>query len=216
MDKDDEPSLSPEQLPWPRSGDQLFGPDDDWYNNAFVNFAFDSWDLYASGYLQAAQLLVKAIVNTRRSPDAVVYPIAFLYRHYLELRLKTIITEGQELLDRRVELPMHHNLDVLWKTARKIIEEVYSKDPKGPVEAVEECMVQFCDLDRQSFAFRYPADKLGNRYLEGLKLLNVRQLGEVMDRISTFLESASAGIAEYLDIARSQRAEYRQENEQSS
>jgi len=59
------------------------------------------------------------------------------------------------------------------------------------------------------------AQSKANRYLEDLKLLNVRQLGEVMDRISTFLESVSAGIAEYLDIARSQRAEYRQENEQN-
>jgi hypothetical protein len=201
------------QLPWPRSGDQVFGPDEDWYNNAFINSAFDGWDLNASGYLQAAQLLVKAIVNTRESPDAVVYPIAFLYRHYLELRLKTIITEGQELLGQRVELRMDHNLDGLLKTARKIIEEVYSKDPKEPVKAVEECMVQFCNLDRQSYAFRYPADKLGNRYLKDLKLLNVRQLGEVMDRISGFLESVSTGIAAYLDDMRSLRAEHWAQNE---
>jgi len=196
------------EIPWPRSGDQLFGPDEDWYNNAFINSALDSWDLYASGYLQAAQMLIKAIVNTRESPDAVVYPIALLYRHYLELRLKTIITEGQELLGQRVELPMHHNLDVLWKTGREIMEEVYSKDPKEPVKALEECMVQFCNLDRRSYAFRYPADKLGNRYLKELKLLNVRQLGEVMDRISSFLESVSTGIAAYLDDVRSLRAEY--------
>jgi hypothetical protein len=102
--------------------------------------------------LQAAQLLVKAIVNTGQSPDAVVYPIAFLYRHYLELRLKTIISEGQEVLNQRAEFPTIHTLDVLWKTARKIIEEIYSKDPKEPVEAVEESMVQFCDLDVHAMA----------------------------------------------------------------
>jgi hypothetical protein len=79
------------QLPWPRSGDQLFGPDEDWDNNACINFTFDRFNLYARGYLQAAELLVETIVNTHRSPHAVVYPIAFLYRHYLELRLKKII-----------------------------------------------------------------------------------------------------------------------------
>jgi hypothetical protein len=98
----------------------------------------DTWRLYATGYLQAAELLITAIVNTHQSRDAVIYPIPFLYRHYLELRLKIIIREGQELFASRAEFPEHHKLDVLWKTARKIIEEVYSRDPKEPVDAVEE------------------------------------------------------------------------------
>jgi hypothetical protein len=97
------------QLPWPRSGDQLFGPDEDWDNNACINFTFDRFNLYARGYLQAAELMIETIVNTRRSPDAVVYPIAFLYRHYLELRLKKIITEGRELLGLRVEFPKRND-----------------------------------------------------------------------------------------------------------
>jgi len=197
MNSDDEASVSPDQLPWPRSGDQLFGPGDDWHNNAFVNSCFDSWDLRASGFLEAAKILVKENVNSRRSPDAVVYPIAFLYRHYLELRLKAITIQGQELLNRRAEIPMVHDLKVLWKTARK----------KEPVEAVEESIVQFCNLDRHSLAFRYPTDKSGNRLLPPLKLLNVRQLGEVMERISKFLESVSSGIAEYFRIS--------QENQQN-
>jgi hypothetical protein len=153
MNLDDEASLSSEQLPWPRFGDQLFGPDDDWYNNAFVSTCLDGLDLYASGYLEAAQIVVEAIVSSRRSPDAVVYPIGFLYRHYLELRLKTIIDQGKKLLNRRPGFPETHDLDLLWKTARKIIEEIYWKDPKETVEAVHESMVQFCDLDKDSYAF---------------------------------------------------------------
>jgi hypothetical protein len=50
--------------------------------------------------------------------------------------------------------------------------------------AIEEAMVQFCNLDRLSFAFRYPVDKSRNRHLQDLKLLHVRQLGEAMERIS--------------------------------
>jgi len=61
-------------------------------------------------------------------------------------------------------------------------------------------MLEFCNLDPQSFAFKYPFDKSGKRHLAKLKLLNVRQLGEVMERISTFLESVSQGIVENLRI----------------
>jgi hypothetical protein len=112
-------------------------------------------------------------------------PIGFLYRHYLELRLKTIIGQGKKLLNRCPGFPEDHYLDLLWKTARKIIEEIYSEDPKETLEAVDESMVEFCNLDRHSFAFRYPFDRSGKRPLAKLKLLNVRQLGEVMERIST-------------------------------
>jgi hypothetical protein len=187
------------ELPWPRFGDRLFGPDKDWYHNACLNFTFDSWDLYTSGYLEAAQLLVDATSNKRGSLDTMIYPMAFLYRHYLELRLKSIIVEGGELLGGRGKRPSHHNLDLLWKTARRIIEEIYSKESKEPIWAVEECIEQFCALDLQSFAFRYPVDKSGNRNLKEVSLLNVRQFGEVMNRISSFLESVSCGISAYLD-----------------
>jgi hypothetical protein len=196
------------ELPWPRFGDRLFGPDKDWYHNACLNFTIDSWELYTSGYLQAAQLLVNATSNKRGSLDTMIYPTAFLYRHYLELRLKSIIVEGGELLRGQGKLPLHHNLDSLWKSARQIIEEVYLKDPREPVQAVEECMEQFCALDLQSFAFRYPVDKSGNRNLREVSLLNVRQFGEVMDRVSSFLESVSCGISAYLNHVRSARAEY--------
>jgi hypothetical protein len=57
---------------------------------------------------------------------------------------------------------------------------------------IEEAMVQFCNLDRLSFAFRYPVDKFRNRHLQDLKLLNVRQLGEAFLGIE--FESKAADI----------------------
>jgi hypothetical protein len=165
------------------------------YTLLCLNYTFNSWDLYTSGYLEAAKSLVNATSNKRGSLDTLVYPTVFLYRHYLELRLKSIIAEGEELLGGQGKRPSHHNLDLLWKTTRKIIEEVFSKEPKEPVEAVEECIGQFCNQDLQSFAFRYPVDKSGNRNLKEVNLLNVRQFREVMHRVSSFLESASCGIS---------------------
>jgi hypothetical protein len=147
-----------------------------------------------------AKIVVEETVSNRRSPDGVVYPIGFLYRHDPKLRLKTIIDQGKKLLNRRPGFPEDHDLDLLWNIARKIIEEIYSKDPKETLESVDESMVEFCNLDQQSIAFRYLFDKSGKRSLAQLKLLNVRRLGEVMERISTFLESVSQGIVENLRI----------------
>jgi hypothetical protein len=195
---------------WPRASDQLFGFSDDWWNNACINFTFDTWDLYASGYLQAAKRLAKSVVDSHRSPDAIVYPMAFLYRHYLELRLKIIIAEGQELLDLKREFPQYHRLDQLWKTAKQIIESVYAKDPKDVLGWVEDSLLEFSRLDQKSFAFRYPHDKSWNKSLKGMKYLNVRQFAEVMARVSRFLESVSGGISQHLDDVRQLRAEYRE------
>jgi hypothetical protein len=72
MNSDDAESPSLDQLPWPRFGDQLFGPSDDWRNNAFVNSWLDALDLYASGYLEAAKILIEETVSSQRSPDGVV------------------------------------------------------------------------------------------------------------------------------------------------
>jgi hypothetical protein len=59
----------------------------------------NGWDLYATGYLDAANLLVESVLETGRSRNPLCYPVAFLFRHYLEFRLKEIILQGRELLE---------------------------------------------------------------------------------------------------------------------
>jgi hypothetical protein len=75
--------------PWPKKGNQLFKSDADWINNACLNFKEDQLNLYAIGYKRAAELLLEHVKNSGRDQDTLVYPIIFLYRHYLELRLKS-------------------------------------------------------------------------------------------------------------------------------
>ena len=65
---------------------------DVWWHNACLNFASmnNKWNLYAEGYKQAGDLLVKHVMDTQSEQDILVYPIFFLYRHYIELRSKDI------------------------------------------------------------------------------------------------------------------------------
>jgi hypothetical protein len=197
---------NPNELPWPKAGDTLFGPGDDSWCDVCLNFRFDTWNLYARGYRQAAQRLVESVLISDTSPDTLIYPIAFLYRHHLELRLKIIIAEGQELLNLKSDFPAHHRLDLLWKTVRQILEEFYANDPKDVLGWVENCLLEFSKLDLQSFAFRYPSDKLGNQTLKGLENLNVQQFAKTMEGISNFLEGAGSGISNYLREVRDMRA----------
>jgi hypothetical protein len=190
-------------IPWPKAADRLFESGDDWWHNACVGQHGVTWELYATGYKDAADSLTERIFETRQHADFLVYPIAFLYRHYLELRLKEIILTGQELLDHRPDLEHVHRLDALWRSARKILEAVWPGSPAEDLDAVENCIRQFSNVDPQSMSFRYPATKDGKPTISNLEHINIRNLYEVMGRISSLLEGASMGISAYLDDKRS-------------
>lgn len=81
------PKVFKEEIPWPKKGDELFKPDIDWKNNACLNFSHDMSEIYISGYKSAGDILVEHVKQKKRNQDFLVYPIGFLYRQYLELRL---------------------------------------------------------------------------------------------------------------------------------
>jgi len=186
-------------LPWPVPGDVLFKSDTDWQNNACLWFGADRWEIYATGYLDAANILIERIQETNNGMDTLVYPVVFLYRHYLELRLKKLIIDGQRLLVMGDDLQRVHRLDLLWQRCRPMLEQIWPTGPKADLDAVEECLRQFWDIDNQSQAFRYPCTKDGAPTLQGLEHINLRNTREVMERIASLLDSASAAILEYLD-----------------
>ncbi len=184
---------------WPRKGDELFKSDDDWWHNACLNRLPDPSGLYVLGYKRAGDVLVEYIKDTRFEQDILVYPTVFLYRQYIELRLKEIIKYGNQLFDTPGEIPKHHKIDELWKQSRKILERVWPESTAEDRNAVEECIHQFSKIDPTSTAFRYPTDKDGNRSLPGSRNINLRNLAEVMERIAMLLDGASMGISHYLD-----------------
>jgi hypothetical protein len=75
----------------PRKGDILFRGDlpDGWEHNAVLNSLIDR-DRYAysEGYRRGARLLVQYVVDNHLDQDFLVYPIAFLDRHHVEVVLK--------------------------------------------------------------------------------------------------------------------------------
>jgi len=187
-----------DSIPWPQKGDQLFKADVDWWHNACLNRFHDNWSLYADGYKRAGDLLVEYIKDARSDQDFLVYPIVFLYRQYLELRLKELIRDGNQLLDVPQEFPKHHKIDKLWGQCRRILEQVWPEGPTEDLDAVEECIRQFSEKDPSSIAFRYPTDKDGNPSLPDLRYINLRNLSEVMARIGSLLDGSSDGISAYL------------------
>ena len=200
--------LTPPELPWPQAGDKLFTSEADWWHNACLSFATDKWGLYAIGYKDAADIIVERIINTRQGMDFLVFPVTFLYRHYLELRLKELIIHGRQLLDGPNKFPHGHRIDFLWQSCRLILEQVWPDGSTTDLDAVGACIAEFCAIDQQSMSFRYPVTKDGAPILPDLRHVNLRNLRDVVNRLSGLLEGSSDGIAAYLDDKRSGQSYY--------
>jgi hypothetical protein len=164
------------------------------------------------GYKRAGDILVQYVVDNDWDQDFLVYPIAFLYRQYLELRLKELIFVSSRLLDQDARIPKTHNLVSLWRQARPNIEAVWTdSETKGHLNAVEDRLGELCDVDSGSYAFRYPEDKEGTATLTGMVHINLKQLRDVIQGISHVLDGSSTGMGEYLNAKHEMMAEYRAE-----
>ncbi len=79
------------------------------------------WDIMADGYKEAADTIVKALVSRHGwNLYIMAYPVAFLYRHYLELRLKELLHKSSMFLDDPENAPMVHDLMTLCGTCVRI------------------------------------------------------------------------------------------------
>ena len=184
---------------WPQNGDHLFVGREDWYYNAVLNGQRDNLSLYAVGYKRAGEMLVEAVVKSRGDHDSQVFPIAFVYRQYLELRLKQLIRDGKRLLDDASSFPATHKIAELWKMCRPLLNQVGLNVGEQVLDAIKELIAEFAEIDDDSYVFRYPTDKKNSPSLPDLSCVNVPNLAEVIKKIANFLEAVSWQISVTLE-----------------
>ena len=203
-------SLQPKEMPGtPSSDDRLFVSQEDWWNNACLNWCHDGWTLYATGYREAADLLVRHIEERGALQDMLVYPILFLYRQYLELEIKDLIRQGRRLQDIPGDFPQHHDIAGLWRICHQLLSEIAPNDSVEELREIDRLIEDFSAVDPSSIAFRYPEDRKGNASLPGITHINLRNVREVMSGIGNLLTGASCLVEEHLSIKGEMEAEYR-------
>ena len=199
-------SLSCRSIPWPTSKDRLFKEDSDWWHNARIDLGGKGWESYAAGYKEAGDLLARRFLKTCHGNDILTYPMVFLYRHYLELRLKQLIIFGQKALNEptasRQKLSENHELLELWKSCREILGKLADKrfwprDPVSRLVGVGMLIGEFYKKDPRGTNFRYPVTKMnqgGQPTLPQLNCVGVRNLYKAMQRLDSFFGAHIAGI----------------------
>tara|TARA_R110002167_G_scaffold2284_1_gene11685 strand:+ start:1052 stop:1654 length:603 start_codon:yes stop_codon:yes gene_type:complete len=174
----------------------IFSGDKDWKANACLNWSHDSMGLYIEGYREAADKLVHDVVDTGANQDTLVFPIAFLYRQYIELQLKHIIRESRIVVGEKANFPEHHKIDALWDTANALMTKIIKEHDqsisdyitKSDVQTIKTIIAEFVKVDPESFSFRYPNDKEGNKNLDGIEYINLRKLHDHMGELKEKLD----------------------------
>jgi hypothetical protein len=139
---------------------------DDWQNNARLNEPWVVDELvYTEGYRRGAQLLFEHAEKNQHDRNCLIYPIAYLYRHHIELVLKHIIKRAPSLIGRPLtpEEEQHlkkHSLDLLWQDLKPMFDNIRRAAgwdaPAPAIEAIDDCIHRLNLLDPKSTSFRYP------------------------------------------------------------
>jgi hypothetical protein len=193
----------------PRREDVLFSdiPEDS-RDNAYVSLSGgDNGFGYTEGYLRGARLLVEKTLAGLEAKDLLVYPIVFLYRHHIELVLKSILRRAVYVVDFPLTgaeekcLSSSHNLDQLWQYVKPRFAAVCDSTGWENLSLADESGItsyvnQLTRIDARSYCFRYPLSTKGRPSLPfDLKRFNLRHFAELMDRLAEYLNSLDAQLS---------------------
>ena len=176
---------------WPQKGDALVTPSGDGFFLVQTR-SDEQWETYVAAYRMAAERLVEQTRDGTMSINWLVFPIVFLYRHFLELRLKSLIWDADALDKKPVRrLDKTHSLVELWAICRLAIEKWSDNPPTSDLDAVGDTLTQFQDMDPRSQAARYTKDTAGKP--SGLlgRQLNLKTFAETVTKTGNFLDAVS-------------------------
>ncbi len=169
-----------------------------WRFNACVNFTYDDWPGYAEGYRRAAEILVAQLVETDgKGIDFLVYPLVFLFRHALELQLKSAIRWGRQALHKPERgFPTHHRIADLWSLCRPLAEEYWPDGSSGLLNDTEMTLEDFQRHDPSGQDFRYSERIDGTRTTSEFSHINIETFCEKATKAYDLLDENSTEFEE--------------------
>jgi len=152
--------------------------------NALVGdfFSADSM-LIANGYFHGANQLVSDL--EKKPANTLVYPIIFLYRHYLEIALKSILYKYEKLGHKiNDNIIVRHNILKLYEEVNTITQEKYPDRPLP--EEIYIFIKEFNDFDATSQTFRYSTNKQGELWINNHDTIGLDTLKLYMEKYEPY------------------------------
>lgn len=183
----------------------LFKSDGGGMYTARINHSLDRWYLTAFGFEMGIDAIAEKIASDITSVDGLFLPLAYLSRHYVELCLKILLRDCNCLIDKPDPIPTHHDLLLLWRELRPMLEEISPDENPNDLNRVESVISDFNSVDQGSYSFRYPTDKKDQPTLDGLTHVNVPAFYEKISSVRDFFNGAMMATSEYRSVRDSLR-----------
>lgn len=157
----------------------------------FSNFLVGNWSFFADGYKLAADMLVDQ-VEGNPPEDCLIAPILFLYRHWVELKLKELILSLKVFSVAEITRPNHHHLYDLWSIVNSNLHCL--RDSSNQDFILLDARIKELDgLDPDGNRFPYPVNTQ-SEITELPESLGINNLKETMDKISNGFGLIDGGI----------------------
>ncbi|MFC7356704.1 hypothetical protein ACFQO1_03320 [Jejudonia soesokkakensis] len=191
--------LLDEEIRYPEEGQKFFIEEGDKEEISWMNKSFQEFGNYADCYQTAALNLIDQSLADSKLRDYHIYPIIFLIRHYLELRLKEL-TQGLIFCkNQKRDFPKHHDIKLLWGEFKAEYAAIGQNPNDAQFQAADELIKEMSYFDPISMAFRYPVDKEGNK-TQKLEYVNLNNLKDSFIRISFLLDGVADLIGQNVEI----------------
>ena len=203
--------------PWPKKGDDPFGGG----SNRLTNVDLDWFDVrqndetIADGFKDAAEKVVERLEAGDNYPvhaDRFFFPVAYLYRHCLELKMKCLLKKSFELelielVDR--DILTRHNLHKLWEKTREALEAFWPKGDKAELVVVEKSVLAFHVVDKSGQGFRYAEAKEGAPHLgRAPGTVDLARMRDVMAGVYNLLDGCSMAFDNAIECQREGNADH--------
>jgi hypothetical protein len=173
-------------------------------NNFIISFTENpqqDFGVFAKGYTSAASALAEQLLEKPSFSDYEAYPVVFLYRQAFELYLKGLYFRVSLIFffknSQRVDCQFiyKHRLRPLADTFQKICRALFPSDEAllQLAQKVLSYAVEFEQIDKESFGYRYPIDTHGNHSTSRNQVVNLLALHNSMKELLGELEVVDFG-----------------------
>jgi hypothetical protein len=169
----------------------------------------DPWFGYVEGYRMAAQAIFDQARTCGLNHDSLIFPFLMCWRHYVELRLKSLINLVQHGTGVELDVPSTHNLAKLWEKAAGLIDEVGAFEEDKATQHVRRLILQLHALDPTAQEARYPMTTKGLPTFHGVDRLDMRTIHEAMEGVANYLTGTDVGLTERFRFRQELAEEYR-------
>ncbi|MDO9324768.1 MAG: hypothetical protein Q7T80_07390 [Methanoregula sp.] len=163
----------------------------------------DRWNDYSLGYKWALKVLLKQATTVGMHPNEDhYYPILFVFRQYLELRLKNLIINLNSYLGEK-ENYKGHKLKILWNNCHRLIIKFFSsgdndleEDPQieadfyNDLKLIGKFILELNSIDEDAQSTRYPENKKQQPFFspKNSPIIDVNHFSEIVNWIVPVLD----------------------------